>query len=155
MSVTPMGWFARQTECAVIHEEGGHQRNRSAPSGNVNRMSYRSHGRPLIMGGELFPARSQASKEIPMSDPNFNSTSTSRAVQGKSPATTERMTPTRHQAEEAISCGHSSVSPEHIAIAAYFRAERRGFAPGGDLDDWLTAEQELQNGPDSEDVSSS
>lgn len=30
-----------------------------------------------------------------------------------------------------------------IAEAAYFRAERRGFAVGGELDDWLAAEAEL------------
>ena len=32
---------------------------------------------------------------------------------------------------------------ECIAAAAYQRAERRGFAPGGELDDWLAAEQEF------------
>jgi hypothetical protein len=30
-----------------------------------------------------------------------------------------------------------------IAEAAYWRAERRGFAPGGELDDWLQAEREV------------
>lgn len=30
-----------------------------------------------------------------------------------------------------------------IAEAAYFRAERRGFRPGGELDDWLAAEIEV------------
>lgn len=30
-----------------------------------------------------------------------------------------------------------------IAEAAYFRAEARGFAPGGDIDDWLDAESEI------------
>lgn len=30
-----------------------------------------------------------------------------------------------------------------IAEAAYFRAERRGFAPGFELDDWLASEHEL------------
>jgi hypothetical protein len=30
-----------------------------------------------------------------------------------------------------------------IADAAYFRAERRGFAAGGELDDWLAAEGEI------------
>jgi hypothetical protein len=29
-----------------------------------------------------------------------------------------------------------------IARAAYLRAERRGFAPGGELEDWLAAENE-------------
>jgi hypothetical protein len=28
---------------------------------------------------------------------------------------------------------------EMIAVAAYFCAERRGFAPGGELDDWWEA----------------
>lgn len=31
-----------------------------------------------------------------------------------------------------------------IACAAYFRAERRGFAPGAELEDWLQAEQEIE-----------
>ncbi len=30
-----------------------------------------------------------------------------------------------------------------IADAAYYRAERRGFAPGGEVDDWLAAEKEV------------
>lgn len=30
-----------------------------------------------------------------------------------------------------------------IAEAAYWRAERRGFAPGHELDDWLSAEKEV------------
>ena len=31
----------------------------------------------------------------------------------------------------------------HIAEAAYFKAERRKFDPGHDLDDWLEAEAEI------------
>jgi hypothetical protein len=30
-----------------------------------------------------------------------------------------------------------------IAEAAYYRAERRGFAPGGEIEDWLAAEAEV------------
>ena len=30
-----------------------------------------------------------------------------------------------------------------IAVAAYFRAERRGFCPGCEIDDWLEAEAEI------------
>ena len=30
----------------------------------------------------------------------------------------------------------------HIALAAYRRAERRGFVPGAELEDWLAAEKE-------------
>lgn len=30
-----------------------------------------------------------------------------------------------------------------IAVAAYYRALARGFAPGCEMQDWLTAEQEI------------
>lgn len=36
-----------------------------------------------------------------------------------------------------------AVRHERIARAAYERANRRGFAPGHELDDWLAAEREL------------
>lgn len=32
---------------------------------------------------------------------------------------------------------------QRISIAAYFRAEKRGFAPGGELEDWISAEAEI------------
>ena len=31
-----------------------------------------------------------------------------------------------------------------IAEAAYYLAERRGFAPGGELEDWLAAEEGIK-----------
>ena len=39
-----------------------------------------------------------------------------------------------------------------IAERAYFRAERRGFAPGHELDDWLLAEMEEQHGGEPSDA---
>ncbi len=43
-----------------------------------------------------------------------------------------------------------TVTPRHredrhasIALAAYFRSESRGFAPGHEVDDWLAAEEEV------------
>jgi hypothetical protein len=36
-----------------------------------------------------------------------------------------------------------------IAEAAYWRAERRGFLPGHELDDWLDAEKEIDAGDES------
>ncbi len=44
--------------------------------------------------------------------------------------------------------GKKAVSPlpdrwHRIALAAYFKAEARGFYPGHELDDWLEAEHEL------------
>lgn len=32
-----------------------------------------------------------------------------------------------------------------IAVAAYYKAEARGFKPGHDVDDWLLAEAEEKN----------
>ena len=32
---------------------------------------------------------------------------------------------------------------EDIALSAYRRAEARGFAPGGEMEDWLAAEREI------------
>lgn len=38
------------------------------------------------------------------------------------------------------------VRHEQIAQAAYFRAQRRGFEPGHELEDWLAAEAEVDTG---------
>ena len=42
----------------------------------------------------------------------------------------------------------AGVTPEErrqlIAKAAYYRAERRGFTPGSELEDWLQAEVEVE-----------
>lgn len=32
-----------------------------------------------------------------------------------------------------------------VAVNAYYRAEKRGFEPGHELDDWLEAELEITN----------
>jgi hypothetical protein len=32
---------------------------------------------------------------------------------------------------------------EMIAVCAYYKAEKRGFKPGHEMDDWLEAEQEI------------
>ncbi len=37
-----------------------------------------------------------------------------------------------------------NVPPEQIALAAYYNAERRGFAGNQDVNDWLDAERVLQ-----------
>lgn len=38
---------------------------------------------------------------------------------------------------------HPKPREERIRELAYLRAERRGFTPGFDLEDWLSAEREL------------
>ena len=34
---------------------------------------------------------------------------------------------------------------EMVAVNAYYKAEKRGFVPGHEMDDWLEAEQEIIN----------
>lgn len=56
-----------------------------------------------------------------------------RAVKARTPAeTTTVMRPTPEELQR------------WIAEAAYYRAERRGFQPGGEIDDWLAAEAETR-----------
>jgi hypothetical protein len=40
---------------------------------------------------------------------------------------------------------YSDTREARIAERAYWRAERRGFAPGAELDDWLEAEREVDD----------
>jgi hypothetical protein len=37
----------------------------------------------------------------------------------------------------------SGLREKLVREAAYFRAERRGFSPGGELEDWIAAEREV------------
>jgi hypothetical protein len=37
---------------------------------------------------------------------------------------------------------------QRVATAAYFRAQERGFSPGGELEDWLEAEREISAAKD-------
>jgi hypothetical protein len=40
----------------------------------------------------------------------------------------------------------AEVRAQLIAEAAYYRAQRRGFVPGHELEDWLAAEAEVDTG---------
>jgi hypothetical protein len=43
--------------------------------------------------------------------------------------------------------GRKKTREESIAEIAYFRAMKRGFAPGHELEDWIAAEMEFHKGP--------
>lgn len=59
--------------------------------------------------------------------------------------------PRKRRSAPAAAAAHPPYSPDAadalredlIRTAAYFRAERRGFAPGGELEDWFEAEREV------------
>lgn len=48
---------------------------------------------------------------------------------------------------DSLESGSSEERWRRTAIAAYYRAEARGFAPGGEMEDWLAAERELDIDP--------
>jgi hypothetical protein len=69
-------------------------------------------------------------------------TSTERLQQGATPPA-EVISADGLQAREIPS--FSDTREARIAEAAYWRAERRGFEPGHELNDWLEAEREVDN----------
>ncbi len=83
-------------------------------------------------------------------------TATSAATRGKpgpqqpqtARTTASAKVATRRRSAEPQTAGTQTVPPEQrqqfIAQAAYFIAERRGFAPGNELEDWLQAEAEIE-----------
>jgi hypothetical protein len=50
--------------------------------------------------------------------------------------------------KETLMAGGAETSPgeDRVAIAAYYRAEQRNFAPGDELADWFQAEAEVKKG---------
>jgi hypothetical protein len=71
----------------------------------------------------------------------------------RTPATTqpaEKATPSRREVSKGAESGASaaiavSAATRHqmVAQSAYLRAERRGFTAGGEVEDWLLAEAEV------------
>lgn len=63
------------------------------------------------------------------------------------PASVSRK-PARRKHGAAPQAAGAKLAPEQrqqlVAQAAYFIAERRGFAPGNELEDWLQAEAEIE-----------
>jgi len=78
-----------------------------------------------------------------------SATQASKAAQARKPAQRKSADPKPgHQAqgEAALTrrepCSHEE-RHQMICVAAYYRAEQRGFAPGQEVTDWVTAEAEV------------
>jgi hypothetical protein len=73
-------------------------------------------------------------------------TASERTVKRRAKKTAERTDGAAMVASESetASAGSSSIDPEvrrqMVAAEAYFRAERRGFAAGQEVEDWIAAE---------------
>lgn len=83
-------------------------------------------------------------------------TTTSKSSVQKKAATKKKVTAKKAVKKKVVSKSNRStladipsisISPQDrwkmIAIAAYHKAEARGFAPGGEVQDWLEAETEV------------
>jgi len=86
---------------------------------------FMNTNRSRKQGGSLLLASNPAAQEIAKS-----------AAIGTGDTPPETTQPVKTGADAAA-------RTQTIAFAAYLRAERRGFTPGGELDDWLQAEAEL------------
>lgn len=53
--------------------------------------------------------------------------------------------PERNEARDEAPAPSPEERYRRIAAAAYFRAERRGFEPGHEIEDWLAAEREVDD----------
>jgi hypothetical protein len=74
-------------------------------------------------------------------------TGPARTAEPSQPAAEKAAPRRRAAAQTPAAAAHVTVSEEArramIEQAAYLRAERRGFAPGGEAEDWLAAEAEV------------
>ena len=50
-----------------------------------------------------------------------------------------------NMSEHETSIIHIPITDEMIAVAAYYKAQKRGFIPGFEMEDWVEAKKELYN----------
>ena len=105
------------------------------PSGSSTRSKKSS-------GPTLPPVTTVTNEEQTHADPEAVDNRAADGVVGES-ASSAQITHTNLEHREIRSL--STDRAARIAEAAYWRAERRGFAPGHELDDWLHAEREVDS----------
>lgn len=94
----------------------------------------------------LPPVTTVSNEEQKLADAEAVENRAADGVVGESPAHDVQITDSKLQQREIPS--FSETRAARIAEAAYWRAERRGFTPGHELDDWLHAEQEIDGASD-------
>ncbi len=89
-----------------------------------------------------------ATRRVPDSPQTSRPAAVAKTVAAKKPAkpATVAAAP-KVRKRRTVAAAVATVSAEQrrgmIATSAYLRAQRRGFAPGGEAQDWLQAEQEV------------
>jgi hypothetical protein len=109
----------------------------SRPSSGTTPRSKKASTRTLP------PVTTVTNEEQPLADADANAVE-NRAADGVVGETGDHdVKITRSKLEQRDIPSFSASREARIAEAAYWRAERRGFAPGGEVDDWLSAEKEI------------
>ena len=98
----------------------------------------------------MSPASKKTSKKKTLKKKVATKKSTSNATAKASASkkqVTKKKTVTKKPVSRKSKLTGKSVSPEErwhmIAVAAYLRAEKRGFTGGSEIDDWTEAEKEI------------
>ncbi|MDY6944114.1 MAG: DUF2934 domain-containing protein [Pseudomonadota bacterium] len=91
----------------------------------------------------LPPVTTVTNKEqtLPDSDTETAENRSADGVVGEASAQDVQITDSKLEQRDIPSFSESREA--RIAEAAYWRAERRGFAPGQEIDDWLNAERDI------------
>ncbi len=81
--------------------------------------------------------------EIPVGTERMQQVKSARRKNNKPKAMPKRGTLSTSTRRMALVRIEPSMSQEMIAVAAYYKAEKRGFSPGSEVEDWLEAEKEI------------
>ena len=93
------------------------------------------------------PAKTAAGKTVAKSatTPRKRAAAGTAQARSKTPAAAAEAAPTRTRVATKVPPAAMSAEERYRAIAhaAYLRAEKRGFAPGHEVEDWLVAEADF------------
>lgn len=107
----------------------------SRPSSGTTPRSKKTSTRTLP------PVTTVTNEEQKLADADAVENRAADGVVGEAPAHDVEITKNSLQQRELPSLSESREA--RIAEAAYWRSERRGFVPGSEIEDWLSAEKEI------------
>jgi hypothetical protein len=82
-------------------------------------------------------------RRVPDSPPPPRTAAAAKKSAKSPPQTAAPKVPKRRTGAAGVAVVSEDERRGMIALSAYLRGERRGFAPGGEAEDWLLAEQEV------------
>lgn len=89
------------------------------------------------------PAQPAAAKTVAPAAPAAKKPAKAAAPKAAAPAPVAKATKPAAKRKKAAHTVPQEQRAHYIEVAAFYIAERRGFAPGDPMDDWLAAETEI------------